>query len=165
MPASQPHDVTRLLMAWGSGDESALAELMPIVHAELKRLARQRLREEAPGHLLQTTAVVNEAYLRLVDARKIQWHDRAHFFGIASRIIRQILVDAARVRSRQKRGGGARRVELDENLAAGRPPDDDLLALDEALEALAEFDELGLDRTPVQLKLDNLSFAGTGDGS
>jgi RNA polymerase sigma factor (TIGR02999 family) len=135
-----PQDVTRLLLAWGDGDESALAELVPLVHAELKRLARRYLRGERPGHPLQTTALVNEAYLRLVDARRVRWQNRAHFFGVSARLIRQILVDAARERGYQKRGGGVRHVPLDEGLAAGGGRDFDLMALDEALRSLADLD-------------------------
>jgi RNA polymerase sigma-70 factor, ECF subfamily len=138
--ATPPQDVTRLLLAWGEGDEAALAELMPLVHAELKRLARRCLRGERPGHPLQTTALVNEAFLRLVDARRVRWQNRAHFFAVSARLIRQILVDFARERGCQKRGGDARHVPFDETVAVSGEPDLDLAALDEALQALAALD-------------------------
>jgi RNA polymerase sigma factor (TIGR02999 family) len=135
-----PQDVTRLLQAWGAGDEAALAALVPLVHAELKRLAKRYMRGEGPGHPLQTTALVNEAYLRLVGAREVQWQNRAHFFAVSARLIRQVLVDVARERGYQKRGGGARHVPLDEAAVAAVGRDVDLIALDEALAALAEQD-------------------------
>ena len=140
MPTPAPQEVTQLLLAWSEGDEEALARLVPLVHAELHRLARRYLRGERPGHPLQTTALVNEAYLRLIDARQVRWQNRAHFFGVSARLLRRILVDFARQRGYQKRGGGACHVSLDEALAVGRKPDEDLLALDEALQALAAVD-------------------------
>src|SRR6476619_7254843 len=114
---SRPH-VTELLLAWGRGERSALDELVPIVHQELRRLARLQLRGERDNHTLQTTALVNEAFLRLVDLRRIQWQDRAHFLALSGRLMRRILVDHARSRSYQKRGGGAANVTLDESLIA-----------------------------------------------
>jgi RNA polymerase sigma-70 factor (ECF subfamily) len=125
-----PEEVTELLLAWNKGDSSALYRLVPLVYAELHRLARGYLRRERAGHTLQTTALIHEAYLRLIDARRVQWQNRAHFFGVAARLMRQILVGLARERGYQKRGGGARQVSFDE-----------ALVIDEALAALAQFDE------------------------
>lgn len=136
-----PVEVTQLLQAWGEGDRDALDQLMPVVYDELHRLAQHYLRGERADHSLQTTALVNEAYLRLVNVQNVQWQDRAHFFAISSRLIRQILVDRARRRGYQKRGGGVRHVELEESAVVDPVRDGDLMALDEALEALAEFDE------------------------
>ena len=128
-------DITQLLQAWSDGNGQALDELMPVVHAELRRLASRYLHGERPDHTLQATALVNEAYLRLVDQHDVRWQNRAHFFGIAARIMRHILVDHARKRQAAKRGGGETRVSFDEALGATR--DVDLVALDEALESLA----------------------------
>jgi RNA polymerase sigma factor (TIGR02999 family) len=140
-PVSGPAPVTALLKAWGTGDEAALEALLPHVEAELRRLARVYMARERPGHTLQTTALVNEAYLRLVDARKVAWQDRAHFLGIAARLMRRVLVDHARTRGMKKRGAGGHKVELDEAMAVTPAPDVDLLALDRALEALAAVDD------------------------
>ena len=137
-PASRR--VTELLVAWSGGDESALEALMPLVHAELRRLARRQMRRERDGHTLQTTALVNEAYLRLVDLSRIRWQDRAHFFAMSARLMRRILVDHARSRQYVKRGGGAWRVTFDEALVASAEPAADLVALDEALQVLARVD-------------------------
>lgn len=134
------HEITRLLLAWGEGDKEALDRLAPLVYAELRRLAKSYMRKERAGHTLQTTALINEAYLRLIDAGQVEWRNRAHFFGVAARAMRQILVAMARERGCQKRGGGARRVSLDEAMVIDAGPDEDLVALDEALEALAQFD-------------------------
>jgi len=136
-----PVEVTQLLQAWGGGDRDALDQLMPVVYDELHRLAQHYLRGERRDHSLQTTALVNEAFLKLVNVQNVQWQDRAHFFAISSRLIRQILVDRARRRGYHKRGGGRQRVELEESAVVDCGRDDDLLALDEALAALAEFDE------------------------
>jgi RNA polymerase sigma factor (TIGR02999 family) len=133
--------VTDWLLAWGRGDESALASLMPLVHRELHRLARRHMRGEGRAHTLQPTALVNEAYLRLVRASNVRWQDRAHFFAIAARLMRQILVDHARRRNYVKRGGDAARVSLDEATFASVEPGKDLVALDEALRSLAAIDE------------------------
>ena len=138
-PASS--EVTQLLLAWNNGDQSAFDRLIPLVHSELHRLARRYMRDERAGHLLQTTALVNEAYLRLIDARKAQWQNRAHFFGIAARLMRRILVDFARQRNYQKRSGGSHRVALEEALTLSSNRFSDVVALDEALSALAEVDE------------------------
>ena len=133
--------VTALLQAWRAGDEQALAAMMPIVHDELRKLARRSMAGERPDHTLQATALVNEAYLRLVDLKRIQWQDRAHFFAMSARLMRRILVDHARARRYDKRGGGVRPVSLDEALHVAADADRDLVALDEALAALAATDE------------------------
>ena len=138
--ATSPH-VTALLVAWGGGDESALEQLMPLVHVELRRLARREMGRERPNHTLQTTALVNEAYIRLIDLSRVRWQDRAHFFAMSARVMRRILVDHARTRLSQKRGGGAPRVSIDEALAVAPERGLDLVALDDALQALAVMDE------------------------
>ncbi len=135
------HEVTRLLARWRGGDEEALDRLMPLVYHELRRLAHARLRRERPDHTLETSALVHEAYLRLVDARGTPWQSRAHFLGIAARLMRQVLVDHARGRSSAKRGGGATRLPLQEGHSVGGPAPVDVLALDQALERLASTDE------------------------
>ena len=132
--------VTRLLSAWAAGDESALERLVPVVHQELRRLARLHMRRERAGHTLQTTGLINEAYLRLVDVRRIQWRDRAHFFAMSSRLMRRVLVDHARARGYLKRGGGVRRVSLDEAPDIAVERGRDFVALDEALAALERID-------------------------
>src|SRR5262249_26168112 len=139
-PTPTPESVTQMLLAWSEGDQSALGRLMPLVHAELSRLASLYMRGEPPGHTLQTTALVNEAYLRLIDARRVRWQNRAHFFAVSARLIRRILVDFARERGYKKRGGGVRHVTLDQALDVSQQPDRNLMALDEALQGLAEFD-------------------------
>jgi len=135
-----PAPVTDLLMAWGRGDESALSRLMPLVQEELHRLARREMRGERPGHTLQTTALVNEAFVRLIDAQRVRWQDRAHFFALSARLMRRILVDHARSRQYLKRGGGARQITLDEALVVSAERSADLVALDDALQALAAVD-------------------------
>ena len=135
------HDVTELLVAWNGGDRTALDRLIPLVHSELRRLARAYLRNERNGHTLQTTALINEAYVRLIDAKRVPWQNRSHFFGIAARVMRRILVDFARERNYQKRGGGAQHFALDEAIAVSPARDHDVVALDEALTALAKVDE------------------------
>jgi RNA polymerase sigma factor (TIGR02999 family) len=135
-----PGGVTALLRAWSDGNEAALEQLMPLVEAELRRLARSYMRRERRGHTLQTTALVNEAFLRLTNARALGWQDRAHFLGIAARLMRRVLVDYARARGYRKRGGGACRVTLDEGLVASPEPQLNVVALDRALEALAAVD-------------------------
>ena len=132
--------VTELLLAWGRGDRAALDDLVPIIHEELRRLARHQMRGERDNHTLQTTALVNEAFLRLVDLQRIRWQDRAHFLALSARLMRRILVDHARSRSYQKRGGGAANVTLDEALIASPERGIDLVALDDALEDLARVD-------------------------
>ena len=131
---------TTLLLAWGRGDETALDQLIPLVHDELRRLARRHMAGERVGHTLQATALVNEAYLRLIEVNQVRWQNRAHFFAMASRVMRRILVDAARSRGFQKRGAGAEKVSLDEALLVSGEPRQDLIALDDALNALAAFD-------------------------
>jgi RNA polymerase sigma factor (TIGR02999 family) len=138
MDSSQ--EITKLLLAWTDGDQEALARLTSLVYAELRVLARRYMGREVPGHTLQTTALVHEAWLRLVDQRQVRWQNRAHFFGISARLMRQILVDMARSRNSVKRGGGARQVELEESVVVSQERDADLSALDEALDALAAFD-------------------------
>ena len=142
MAIPSPPAVTQLLRAWSDGDEKALERLLPLVEAELRRLARGYMSRERGGHTLQPTALVNEAFLRLIDARHVRWQDRAHFLGIAARLMRRVLVDHARSRGYQKRGGGAARVTLTEALAVAPGPalDLDLVALDRALEGLAVVD-------------------------
>jgi RNA polymerase sigma factor (TIGR02999 family) len=140
MPTPAPEGITQLLLAWSDGDQAALSQLMPLVYAELRRLAKRYMRGERPDPTLQTTVLVNEAYLRLIDVRQVRWQNRAHFFAVSARLLRQILVDFARARGRAKRGGTARHVSLDETLAVGHQPDEDLVALDEALQDLAELD-------------------------
>jgi RNA polymerase sigma factor (TIGR02999 family) len=137
----EPSDrVTELLRAWTGGDEAALPQLVPLVLDELRRLARQHITSKRDRELLQTTALVNEAYLRLVDITRVRWQDRNHFFSMASRLMRRVLVDLARAHTTAKRGGGQIRVTLDEAVIASEEPGPDLLALDEALEALASVD-------------------------
>jgi RNA polymerase sigma-70 factor (ECF subfamily) len=135
-------DVTQLLLAWNNGDQSALNRLMPLVEAELRRVARYHMRREVAGHTLQTTALVNEVYLKLVDQKQANWHNRAHFFAIAAQIMRRILVDHARRNLRQKRGGKQTAVELDEVLVVSREKSVELLALDEALDRLVKLDPM-----------------------
>lgn len=134
------HEITQLLQAWSSGDRVALDRLIPLVYDELHRLAHGYMRREHAGHLLQTTALVNEAYLELIDTDKVNWHDRAHFFAIAARLMRQILVHSARARDAQKRGGKIRRVSLSDSVVFASNPDADLIELDDALTSLAELD-------------------------
>src|SRR6476620_60456 len=135
-----PGAVTELLRAWSDGEDGALEQLLPLVEAELRRLARGYMGRERRGHTLQPTALVNEAFLRLTDARQIRWQDRAHFLGISARLMRRVLVDHARARGFRKRGGGAQRVTLDEGLIASPEPAVDVLALDRVLESLAAVD-------------------------
>jgi RNA polymerase sigma factor (TIGR02999 family) len=134
------HRITHLLHEWSAGDERALEELTPLVYEELRKQATRYLRRERQGHTLQTTALIHEAYLRLVDARDVEWQGRAHFFAIAANLMRRILVDHARRRDAHKRGGDHVRLPLDEALAIAEESHVDLLALDEALDRLAAFD-------------------------
>lgn len=136
-PASQ-EEITRLLLAWGAGDKAALDELMPLVYGELRKLARGFMRNQPADHTLQTTALVNEAYLRLIDSSRVNWQNRTHFFAISAQLMRRILVDFARKRNSLKRGGEAQKVELDEALAVASDRKTDLVALDDALKNLAE---------------------------
>jgi RNA polymerase sigma factor (TIGR02999 family) len=140
MSDSSQKSITQLLVAWSNGDRAALDELVPLVQAELRRLARGYLRRERAGHTLQTTALVNEAYLRLVEQKQVRWQNRAHFLAIAAQLMRRILVDYARRRQYQKRGAGALQVTLSEAESLGDQRAPDLVALDEALRSLAEID-------------------------
>ncbi|MDQ3817687.1 MAG: sigma-70 family RNA polymerase sigma factor [Acidobacteriota bacterium] len=141
MPVVKPSQMTELLIKWSNGDQSALDKLMPLVNEELRRLAHHYMRRERRGHTLQTSALVNEVYLRLVDMKSMSFESRAHFFGIAARAMRQILVEYARERGAAKRGGALARVELSEVALVSENPSADLIALDEALSELALFDE------------------------
>jgi RNA polymerase sigma factor (TIGR02999 family) len=147
------NQVTRWLLEWSGGDQAALDQLMPVVYAELHRVAVSYLRREPAGHTLQPTALVHEAYLRLVEESRVDWHSRAHFFGAAARLMRQILVDHARRRNAVKRGGGALKVTVSEASASYAPPDLDLLALDHALTELAALD-------PQQSRVVEMRFFG-----
>lgn len=139
MASSLQHEVTQMLLAWNDGDETALAKLIPHVEAELHRLAKLYLIRERPGHSLQATALVNEAFLRLIDTKSIHWQNRAHFFGITAQLMRHVLVDHARRRNR-KRGGHLLRVSLVEAENVAEERSTDVIALDEALKSLAAFD-------------------------
>jgi len=136
-----PSDITRLLLAWSDGDQAALEKLLPLIEQELHRIARRYMRRENPGHTLQTTALVNEAYFRLIDQRDVHWQNRAHFFGIAAQIMRRILMNYARDRQRDKRGGKAVQVSLSEVAVITEEKSDELIALDESLKRLAVIDE------------------------
>jgi RNA polymerase sigma-70 factor (ECF subfamily) len=136
-----PQEITQLLLAWTEGDRQALEQLMPLVLGELHQLAHRQMAGERPGHPLQTTALVNEAYLRLIDSSRVRWQNRAHFFAVSAQLMRRILVDVARARQKLKRGGDAVQVSWDEALAVSTQPSADLIALDEALKTLATFDE------------------------
>jgi RNA polymerase sigma factor (TIGR02999 family) len=137
---SQAHQLTELLHSWSRGDEGALEKLMPLVYDDLHRLARRYLADERPGHTLQTTALVNEAYLRLVDSTHANWEDRVHFFAVCARVMRRILVDWARSRQALKRGSDVPPLELQEALTVAGQPGADLVAIDDALTALAAVD-------------------------
>jgi RNA polymerase sigma factor (TIGR02999 family) len=145
MPPQSP-EITALLKAWGSGDAAALDQLTPLVYDELRRLARRYMRNERAGNTLQTTALVNEAYLRMVDAKRVAWQDRVHFFAVSAQMMRRILVDAARARGSAKRGGQVKRVNhssafnLDELPDVSTNRDRELVAIDDALNTLAEMD-------------------------
>ena len=137
MTASSSHTVTQLLRAWRQGDAAALDRLVPVVYQKLRRLARHYMAGQRPGHTLQATALVNEAYMRLIDCEQVNWKDRAHFFAISARMMRRVLVEFARARQYQKRGAGARKTSLDEGVIASPQRGQDLVALDDALQALA----------------------------
>lgn len=137
----QRPDITRILRAWSGGNREAVDDLMPLVYDELHKVAAQYLRKQRPDHTLQPTALVNEAYLKLVDISNVSWEDRAHFFAVASQTMRHVLVDHARGRNREKRGGGAQKVSLDEAMAFVDNNEVDVLMLDDAMRALAEIDE------------------------
>lgn len=147
------HQVTQLLIAWSNGDKTALDKLMPLIHEELLRLAHHYMSRERPGHTLQTTALVDEAYLRLVNRKEVRWQNRAHFFAIAAHLMRGILVDHARSHAYAKRGGGARKIELEETTVVSQERAAEVVALDEALKELATFD-------PQQSRIVELRFFG-----
>jgi RNA polymerase sigma factor (TIGR02999 family) len=151
MPSAS--EVTQLLIAWSDGDQSALEKLTPLVQAELYRLAKRYMAQEAQGHTLQATALVNEAYLRLIDWKTVRWQNRAHFFGVSANLMRRILVDYARSRNYQKRGGGTHKVPLDEAAVVSEDRAPDFVALDDALNTLAEVD-------PRKCKIVELRFFG-----
>ena len=134
------HEITQLLIAWDKGDAVALDQLMPLVHRELHRIARRYMAAERPGHVLQTTALINEAYLRLIDWKNVQWQNRSHFFGLAAHLMRHILVDFARAQHREKRGGDRLLVSLSEAANQGEERSADLVALDDALKDLEKLD-------------------------
>src|SRR5512136_1846129 len=140
MGGHQPREVTLLLQEWCRGDQAALDKLMPLIYDELHRLAHIYMVRERPGHTLQTSALVNEAYLRLIDASQVEWQDRAHFFAISANVMRRILVESARSRRSGRRGGDAVQVEFEEGLVSPADRGSDLVALDDALNALAEID-------------------------
>lgn len=146
-------DITQLLLQWRAGDQSALEKLTPLIYDELRRLAHQCMRRERAGHTLQTTGLVNEAYLRLVNSTRVQWNDRAHFFAIAAQLMRRVLVDEARKRNNQKAGGEFTRIALDEAVMPSQQRDFDLLALDQALDRLGQF-------APRKCKVVELRFFG-----
>lgn len=134
-------NVTKLLRAWGSGDQAALQRLTPLIYNELHRIARHHMARESEDHTLQTTALIHEAYLRLVDYRGVEWQDRAHFFAVSAKLMRRILVDFARSRGCEKRGANFRQISLDEAPTVTQEADTNLVALDDALKALASVDE------------------------
>jgi len=146
-------NITQLLIAWGNGDQAAMDNLAPLVHKELHRVAAHHMAGERPGHILQTTALVNEAYLRLIDWKNVQWQNRAHFFGLAAQIMRRILVDHARTRNSAKRGGDALQVTLSEAAGVAMQRTTDMVALDDALKTLEALD-------PRQSKVVELRFFG-----
>jgi RNA polymerase sigma factor (TIGR02999 family) len=136
-----PPEVSRLLRAWSEGDAAALDQLLPLVYEELRRMARRYMDRQSPGHTLETTALIHEAYLRLVDQSEVKWQNRAHFFGVAATAMRHILVDYARTRQAAKRGGEVRLVSLDEAAVVSRERAAEMVALDDALQALAALDQ------------------------
>lgn len=140
MGATSPHEVTELLIAWTNGEQDALEKLIPLVYTELRHLAHRYMARERPGHTLQSTALVHEAYQRLIDLRKVRWQNRAHFFAVSAQLMRRILVGFARSRQYLKRGGEWRQVRLDEALAVPEDRRTDIVALDDALAALAKLD-------------------------
>jgi RNA polymerase sigma-70 factor, ECF subfamily len=141
MQTPQPNDITQLLLRWSRGDQAALEQLMPVVYDELYKLAHSYLRRERPDHTLQPTELINEAYLRLVKHDFPDWQSRRHFYGVAAQLMRQVLVEYARARSADKRGGGEQKYSLDEELTFSDEKAAELVALDDALVALAKFDE------------------------
>lgn len=153
MPEAQTHQVTQLLIDWSNGDRAALDKLVPVVEQELRRLAHHYMSRERAGHTLQTTALVNEAFVRLVNRKSIHWQNRAHFFGISAQLMRTILVDHARSHACAKRGGGAGKLELDEAMVVSQQRASEVVALDDALKELALID-------PQQSHIVELRFFG-----
>jgi len=153
MVEAQTHEVTQLLIDWSHGDKAALERLLPLVDEELHRLAHRYMNRERAGHTLQTTALVNEAFLRLINRSKVDWQNRAHFFGLAAQLMRGILVDHARSHACTKRGGGAYKLELDETMLVSQQKASEVLALDDALKELALID-------PQQGQIVELRFFG-----
>jgi RNA polymerase sigma factor (TIGR02999 family) len=141
MSDSPPQEITQLLLAWRGGDQTALNQLMPLIYQELRRLADHFMSHERPGHVLQATALVNEAYLRLIDSSQVKWESRAHFFAVAGQLMRRVLVDAARERQSRKRGGDWAQVSLAEAVVIPQQRSTDLIALDDALDVLAAVDK------------------------
>jgi RNA polymerase sigma factor (TIGR02999 family) len=141
MPTPPPNEITQLLLHWSRGDQAALDQLMPIVYKELHKLAHSYLRKERPDHTLQPTALINEAYLRLIKQDFPEWQSRRHFYGVAAQLMRQILVEHARTRAAEKRGGSRQKFSIDEALTFSDEKAAELVALDDALVALAKFDE------------------------
>jgi RNA polymerase sigma-70 factor (ECF subfamily) len=139
-PAEQQHEITELLVEWSDGNQAALDRLYPLVYQELRRLARSYMKHENKAHTLQTTALINEAYVRMVDQRNVHWQNRSHFFAISAQIMRRILVDHARRYGYAKRGGGAQRISLDEGMIVAKERSEEVVLLDEALEQLARID-------------------------
>src|SRR2546426_4493156 len=140
MPAL-PEEITQLLMNWSQGDKAALDQLVPLIYPELRRLAKRHMNREDPGHTLQISALINEAYLRLVDQQDVEWQNRAHFFAVAAQVIRHILVDHARTRNYAKRGGGAAKLQLDQPAALPEQRAGEVIAIDDALRDLVAPDE------------------------
>lgn len=140
MPTLSPQEVTQLLADWGKGDRSALDKLFPLVQSELRRIAQRQMSQERPGHTLQATALVNEAYLKLAGQQGFDWHNRAHFFAVCAQVMRHILIDHARAHARDKRGGGAIQVSLNEALLVAEDQAAHFIALDEALRVLESLD-------------------------
>ncbi|HKV33345.1 MAG TPA: ECF-type sigma factor [Pyrinomonadaceae bacterium] len=170
MKEPDAHELTQLLAAWSDGEEEALERLAPLVHAELYRLAKRYMSRERPNHLLQTSALINEAYVRLIDWKAVRWQNRAHFFGVAAQMMRRILVDFARQRPRAAKDQEAVQMSLDEALTVSTERDPDLLALDDALKSLATIDErksrivelrffggLSIDETAEVMKLSSIT--------
>lgn len=153
MPSATSMEITQFLLAWNEGDQNALARLVPLIYSELHRLAKHYIEQERPGHLLQPTALVNEAYLRLIDCRNVSWQNRAHFLGISAKLMRRILVDFARSRNCGKRGGAVHPVSLEEAAVVAEERDADFVALDDALTSLAAID-------PRKSKIVELRFFG-----
>lgn len=153
MTQASRHEVTQLLIEWSNGDKAALDKLIPLIHEELRRLAHHYMSRERPGHTLQTTALVDEAYVRLVNRKDVHWQNRAHFFAISAQLMRSILVDHARSHAYTKRGGGARKISLDETMIVSQQRAAEVIALDDVLKELASFD-------PQQSRIVELRFFG-----